>query len=43
MDEPVVGRHLPNWSWRGDEVELRKLTTEFANKISEQEFSQDKI
>jgi hypothetical protein len=30
---------LPDGSRRGDEVTLRKLMTEFANKIPEQEFS----
>jgi chaperone BCS1 len=34
---------LPDGSQRGDEVTLRKLMTEFANKIPEQEFSPAEI
>ena len=34
---------LPDKSRRGDEVTLRKLMTEFANKIPEQEFSPAEI
>ena len=34
---------LPDRSRRGDEVTLRKLMTEFANKMPEQEFSPAEI